>query len=83
VSLDLQMYVGADSPRDHVHIEGVPNVDVTVAGGIAGDVGTAAVVVNTIPKVLAAHPGLLTMRDLPLLHHLNPAELKTLPKKKR
>jgi hypothetical protein len=28
--------------------------------------------------VLAAPPGVLTMKDLPLVHHLNPAELKEL-----
>jgi hypothetical protein len=83
ISLDLQMYVGAESPRDHVAIDGIPPIDMTIAGGIAGDIATAALVVNTIPKLMAARPGLLTMRDLPLLHALNPAELKTLPKKKR
>jgi 4-hydroxy-tetrahydrodipicolinate reductase len=37
-----------------------------VAGGIHGDVATASIVVNSIPKVLTAAPGLHTMRDLPL-----------------
>jgi 4-hydroxy-tetrahydrodipicolinate reductase len=83
VSLDLQMYVGAESPRDHVHIDGIPTIDMTITGGIAGDVGTAAIVVNVIPKLMAARPGMLTMRDLPLLHRLNPGELKSLPKKPR
>jgi hypothetical protein len=76
VSLDLQMYVGAESPRDHILIEGTPKIDVTVAGGIAGDIATAAIVVNSLPKLLAARPGLITMLDLPLVHALNPAELK-------
>ena len=31
-----------------------------------GDIATASMVVNAIPKVLAAKPGLHTMRDLPL-----------------
>jgi 4-hydroxy-tetrahydrodipicolinate reductase len=83
ISLDLQMYVGAESPRDHVLVDGVPPVDMTISGGIAGDLGTAAIVVNSIPKVMAARPGLLTVRDLPLLHRFNAAELKTLPAKKR
>ena len=39
--------------------------------------------VNSIPKLMAARPGLLTMKDLPLLHRFNAAELKTLPTKKR
>ena len=81
ISLDLQMYVGAESPRDHVLIEGTPPMDVTVAGGVAGDSATAAMAVNSIPKVLAARPGLVTMHDLPLVHRFNPQEAK-LPKKK-
>lgn len=82
ISLDLQMYVGAETPRDHVLIDGVPPIDVTIAGGVAGDAATAAIVVNSIPKVLAGRAGLLTMHDLPLVHRFNPLEAKALPKKK-
>jgi 4-hydroxy-tetrahydrodipicolinate reductase len=78
VSLDLQMYVGAESPRDHVLIEGTPAIDMTITGGIAGDVATAAIVVNSVPAFLAARPGLLTMLDLPLPHSLSAAALKEL-----
>jgi 4-hydroxy-tetrahydrodipicolinate reductase len=80
ISLDLQMYVGAESPRDHVLIDGNPPIDMTITGGVAGDVATAAIVVNAIPKMLAARPGLLTMSDLPLVHAFNPLELKALRK---
>jgi 2,4-diaminopentanoate dehydrogenase len=83
ISLDLQMYVGAESPRDHVLIDGAPPIDMTIAGGVAGDLATAAITVNAIPKVLAAPAGVVTMRDIPLLHSFNPLEIKTLPKKKR
>jgi hypothetical protein len=37
---------------------------VTIPGGIHGDIGTAAVIVNSIPRLLTAKPGLRTMRDL-------------------
>lgn len=83
VSLDLQMYVGAESPRDHVLVEGVPPIDMTINGGVAGDIATAAIVVNAIPKVVAAAPGMLTMKDMPLVHHLNPLELKELASGRR
>jgi 2,4-diaminopentanoate dehydrogenase len=79
ISLDLQMYVGAESPRDHVLIDGVPPIDMTIAGGVSGDVATAAIVINALPKVVAAPPGMRTMRDIPLIHHLNPIELKASP----
>ena len=83
ISLDLQMYVGAEGPRDHVYIDGTPSIDMTVKGGIAGDAATAALVVNSIPKLMAAAPGVVSMRDLPLVHRFNPAEIKTLPAKKK
>lgn len=83
VSLDLQMYVGAEQPRDHVLIDGVPPVDMTVAGGFAGDVATAAIAINAIPKLLQARAGMLTMRDIPVLHAFSALEAKTLPAKKK
>jgi 4-hydroxy-tetrahydrodipicolinate reductase len=81
ISLDLQMYVGAESPRDHVLVDGTPAVDMTITGGVAGDMATAAIVVNSIPKLMAARPGLLSVRDLPLVHCFNPAELAGLRKR--
>jgi hypothetical protein len=83
VSLDLQMYVGAESPRDHVLVDGEPRVDVTVAGGLAGDIATGAMVINTIPKLMAAAPGFVTMKDLPLVHCWNPNEIKALAATRR
>jgi 4-hydroxy-tetrahydrodipicolinate reductase len=79
ISLDLQMYVGAESPRDHVYIDGTPLIDMTIKGGIAGDQATAAIVVNSIPKLMTARPGVVTMKDLPLVHRFNPAEIRALP----
>jgi len=81
VSLDLHMYVGADSPRDHVVIDGSPSVDMTINGGIAGDIATAAISVNAIPKVVSARPGVLTMRDIPLVHSYNKDEARNASKK--
>ena len=36
------------------------------SGGIHGDIATASMTVNSIPRVIAAAPGLRTMRDMPL-----------------
>lgn len=66
IRLHLEAYLGAPESYDSVEIEGTPNVSMKIAGGIQGDIATASVVVNSIPKVLAAAPGLHTMRDLPL-----------------
>lgn len=66
VRLHFEAYLGAPESYDAIEIEGVPRLSVKIAGGIHGDIATAALVVNSIPKVLAAAPGLHTMRDLPL-----------------
>jgi 4-hydroxy-tetrahydrodipicolinate reductase len=65
IELDLSMYVGAREPRDEVHLQGSPDVHLCFLGGVAGDEATAAVLVNTLPQVVAAAPGLLTVLDLP------------------
>lgn len=70
LTLELQMYLGAREPRDAVLIEGTPSVDMVVRGGFLGDLATAGIVVNAIPRVLAAPPGLWTMKDIPLVHAL-------------
>ena len=84
MSLDLQMYVGAENPRDHVLIDGEPPIDMTIAGGVAGDIATAAIVVNAIPTP-ARRPRRGRDHEGPaaLVHRFNPLDLKTLPKKKR
>src|SRR5437667_1404149 len=64
--LHMEAYLGAPESYDSVEIDGSPRLSMKLAGGIHGDVATASIVVNSIPHVLAAPPGLHTMRDLPL-----------------
>jgi 4-hydroxy-tetrahydrodipicolinate reductase len=66
IRLHLEAYLGAPESYDTVDIEGSPRLSMKIPGGIPGDLATASIVVNSIPKVLAAPPGLHTMRDLPL-----------------
>jgi 4-hydroxy-tetrahydrodipicolinate reductase len=68
ITLELVAYVGAPESRDTVHIEGTPNITSTIVGGLHGDIATAAIVVNSIPRVIGAQPGLLTPNDLPIPH---------------
>jgi 4-hydroxy-tetrahydrodipicolinate reductase len=49
-----------------VVIEGTPPLRMKVLGGVHGDIATTSITVNSIPRVLAAPPGLHTMRSLPL-----------------
>jgi 4-hydroxy-tetrahydrodipicolinate reductase len=66
IRLHLEAYLGAPETYDAIEIDGSPRLTMKFAGGIHGDVATASIVVNSIPKVLAATPGLHTMRDLVL-----------------
>ncbi len=68
LSLELRMYVGAADPQDTVTIDGDPPVHMTISGGLHGDLATAAIVVNAVPSVIRATPGLASMADLPLVH---------------
>ena len=66
IKLHMEAYLGAPESYDAVRIAGVPPLAMKLAGGVHGDIATASIVVNSIPKVLAASPGLQTMRDLPI-----------------
>jgi 4-hydroxy-tetrahydrodipicolinate reductase len=66
IRLHMEAYLGAPETYDAVEIDGIPPLSMKIAGGIHGDIATASIVVNSIPKVLAAPPGLHTMRDVPL-----------------
>jgi 4-hydroxy-tetrahydrodipicolinate reductase len=66
IRLHMEAYLGAPESYDSVDIEGSPHLAMKIAGGIHGDVATASIVVNSIPHVMNAAPGLHTMRDLPL-----------------
>jgi 4-hydroxy-tetrahydrodipicolinate reductase len=68
VRLELQMYVGAPDPRDEITIDGDPPIHALVPGGFHGDVATAAIVVNALPTVVRAAPGLATMMDVGVVH---------------
>ena len=67
VRLELRMYVGAeDVAADKVIVKGVPNLEMEIKGGVHGDRATAAMVVNSIPRIINARSGVLTMDDIPI-----------------
>jgi 4-hydroxy-tetrahydrodipicolinate reductase len=66
VVLDFQAYIGAEEEYDAITIRGVPPINQKITPCVHGDIGTIAIVVNSIPKVVNASPGLLTMKDLPV-----------------
>jgi 4-hydroxy-tetrahydrodipicolinate reductase len=66
IVLHMEAYLGAPETFDAVTIEGSPRIQVRAQGGFHGDIATASITVNSIPKVLEASPGLHTMRTLPI-----------------
>ena len=66
ITLHMEAYLGAPESYDQVTIEGNPRVTSKVVGGLHGDVATASITVNSIPKILRVTPGLRTMADMPL-----------------
>jgi len=66
ITLHMEAYLGAPETYDAVIVEGSPALHVKATGGYHGDVATASITVNSIPHVLAAPPGLHTMRSLPI-----------------
>ena len=66
ITLHMEAYLGAPESFDAVTVEGNPRVTQKVAGGLHGDVATASITVNSIPKILRVSPGLRTMADMPI-----------------
>lgn len=64
LTLEFIAAVGQDNPRDQIEVAGDPSFTSTIPGGVNGDVATCAMLVNAIPVVLQANPGLHTMADL-------------------
>jgi 4-hydroxy-tetrahydrodipicolinate reductase len=64
ITMHMEAYLGAPDSYDEVKVRGVPNLTLRIPGGVPGDIATASIVVNSIPKALSAKPGLQTMKDL-------------------
>jgi 2,4-diaminopentanoate dehydrogenase len=66
ITLHMEAYLGAPESYDSVDVTGSPALKMKIAGGVHGDIATASIVVNSLPKILEARPGLHTMRDMAL-----------------
>lgn len=51
---------------DYIVLKGTPEVNMAINPEVDGGIGTIAMVVNMIPHVINARPGLKTMLDLPV-----------------
>jgi 4-hydroxy-tetrahydrodipicolinate reductase len=58
------MYAQAQNPYDEIELIGTPNIKLRIPGGTPGDIATAAIIVNSIERVVDSDPGLKTVKDL-------------------
>ncbi len=65
IELDLTMAVGQKDPKDKIHLEGPVEINLIIPGALPGDSATVAALVNQIPNIDCAAPGLHTMLTLP------------------
>ena len=72
IKLDLQMYLDAPNPHDAIVIKGRPELNAVLNGGVAGDDATVAALINIVPRLLAAAPGVRLMTELALPAWQNP-----------
>jgi 4-hydroxy-tetrahydrodipicolinate reductase len=56
--------LGAADPHDAITVRGRPNISARIEGGIPSHEAIAALMVQTLPAVAAARPGLLSVTDL-------------------
>lgn len=72
IKLDLQMYLGAPLPHDAIVVKGRPDLNLVLNGGVAGDDATVAALINIVPRLLAAAPGVRLMTELAVPAWRNP-----------
>lgn len=70
IQMEFQAAIGQADPHDRVVIDGEPPIDMTLRGGVHGDIATSAISINSIPSLIAAPPGLHTMATIPLVHFI-------------
>ena len=66
MSLTFIAALGETDDKDTIVIKGSPNLEVTLHG-TNGDIATVAILGNAVRRVKEAAPGLVTMRDLPIV----------------
>ncbi|MCA8960453.1 MAG: hypothetical protein KDC38_08065 [Planctomycetes bacterium] len=64
IELEFRAAIGEPHPMDRIRILGEPDIELAFRGGVHGDTGTSAVVLNAIPALRAAPPGLHTMATI-------------------
>jgi len=64
ITLTFRARIGEPEPCEKIIIEGEPTIEMVIKSGVNGDIATCSIVINSIPTILAAQPGLRTMVDI-------------------
>lgn len=64
IRLVFRAAIGEPETKDRIIIDGSPAIDSCIQGGVNGDIATCAILINSIPVVINARPGLRTMADI-------------------
>jgi 4-hydroxy-tetrahydrodipicolinate reductase len=71
IELELEAFIDPKmETMDSITIEGIPPINMVIKPVIPGIEGTANALVNAIPHVINAKPGIMTPGDLPLIFAL-------------
>lgn len=62
----VEPQLGGVSTGDYIEIKGTPDINMAITPEVPGGIGTIAMMVNMIPQIINARPGLQTMIDLPV-----------------
>jgi 4-hydroxy-tetrahydrodipicolinate reductase len=69
LSLTWEQAIGSRNTHDAIVIDGTPPIDLVINGGLGGEQAAAALILHTIPRVLAAPAGLTTVLAIPPIHY--------------
>ena len=73
ITLNFRAAVGEPESYDQVHIDGEPEIQSRISGGVNGDIATCAITLNAVRSILSASPGLKTMGQIPPIAFFNEA----------
>lgn len=72
IRLEFIAAIGQPDPHDRIRIEAEPPIDLLLRGGVHGDLATVNIVVNALPSLIDAAPGLHTMATIRPVHATAP-----------
>ena len=64
VTLDFIAHANVKEGYDLIELDGVPNLQFKNITGMDGDIGTVAILINSIRRVIESSPGFVTMQNI-------------------